>query len=226
MSRIVLLGPSSDEAARLSGSLTAADPDVHIVYVPDGGIADADTHDAVVIVSASAGHDDHLRRRVEAVLDAGLPVVVLLPGVDLFGLDPVRGHIDFCFPPFTPHEVLLRARAAAARAAGPGGPNMIRRGDLVIDVDSYQVTLEGRRIDLTFKEYELLRFLASSPGKAFSRQTLLRTVWGYDYFGGTRTVDVHVRRLRSKIDDVEHHFIETIWTVGYRFRGDDSPAGE
>ena len=226
MSRIVLLGPSPDEATRLSGSLTAADPDVQIVYVPDGGIADADTHDAVVIVSVSAGHDDHLRRRVEAVLDAGLPVVVLLPGVDLFGLDPARGHIGFCFPPFTPHEVLLRVRVAAARAAGPGGPNMIRRGELVIDVDSYQVTLEGRRIDLTFKEYELLRLLASSPGKAFSRETLLKTVWEYKYFGGTRTVDVHVRRLRSKIDDVEHHFIETIWNVGYRFRGDDPPAGE
>ena len=226
MSRIVLLGPSPEEAARLSGSLTAADPDLQIVHVPDGGIAAADTHDAVVIIAASAGRDDRLHRRVEAALDAGLPVVVLLPGVDLFGLDPARGHIDFCFPPFTPQEVLLRVRAAAARAAGPGGPNVIRRGELIVDVDSYQVTLEGRRIDLTFKEYELLRFLASSPGKAFSRETLLRTVWGYDYFGGTRTVDVHVRRLRSKIDDVEHHFIETIWNVGYRFRADDPPADE
>ena len=226
MTRVILLGPDPEEAVRLSGSLSAAHPELQLLCVPEGGIADADTDDSVGIVAVSAGREAHLRRRVEEALDAGLPVVVLLPAVDLFQLDPARGQIDFCFPPFTPHEVLLRVRALAARAAGPGGPNVIRRSELTIDVDRYQVTLEGRRIDLTYKEYELLRFLASSPGKAFSRETLLRTVWGYDYFGGTRTVDVHVRRLRSKIDDVEHHFIETVWNVGYRFRADSpEPSG-
>jgi len=226
MTRVILLGPDPEEADRLSGSLSAADPELQALCVHDGGLADADTADCVVIVAASTGREDRLRGRVQETLDAGLPAVVLLPGVDLFGLDPTRGQIDFCFPPFTPHEVLLRVRAVAARAAGPEGPNLIRRGELTIDVDRYQVTLEGRRINLTYKEYELLRFLASSPGKAFSRQTLLRTVWGYDYFGGTRTVDVHVRRLRSKIDDVQYHFIETVWNVGYRFRTDAPGAPE
>jgi len=226
MTRVILLGSDPKQAARLSGSLSAADPELQILRVPDGGISGADTDDSVVIVAVSAGQQAQLHSRVEEALDAGLPVVALLPGADLFELDPTRGEIDFCFPPFTPHEVLLRVRNVAARAAGPEGPNVIRRGDLTIDIDQYQVTLEGRRISLTFKEYELLRFLASSPGNAFSRETLLRTVWGYDYFGGTRTVDVHVRRLRSKIDDVRHHFIETIWNVGYRFRADSpGPSG-
>ena len=80
------------------------------------------------------------------------------------------------------------------------------------------MALKGRRIALRFKEYELLRLLATSPGRVFTRDALLRKIWGYDYFGGTRTVDVHIRRLRSKIEDAEHSFIETIWAVGYRFR--------
>jgi len=193
---------------------------VEILCVAAGSVRSADTDDAVVVVAAPVGHDRSVRDCVAEAIDAGLPVVVLLPGADLLGLDPARGNVDFCLPPFTPQEVLLRARAVARRAAGPEGPNVIRNGELVIDVDRYLVTVAGRGIGLTFKEYELLRFLASSPGTAFSRETLLRTVWGYDYFGGTRTVDVHVRRLRSKIDDVSHHFVETVRNVGYRFRAD------
>jgi DNA-binding response OmpR family regulator len=90
-----------------------------------------------------------------------------------------------------------------------------------MDLDRYEVTLVGRKIDLTYKEYELLKYLAMNPGRVFSREALLRSVWEYDYFGGTRTVDVHVRRLRSKIDDVKNGFIETVWNVGYRFRAPD-----
>ncbi|MBH66103.1 MAG: hypothetical protein CL784_06280 [Chloroflexi bacterium] len=96
--------------------------------------------------------------------------------------------------------------------------NIIVHGELVIDCDRYEVTRSGRKVDLTYKEYELLKYLASNPGRVFSRESLLRSVWEYDYFGGTRTVDVHIRRLRSKIDDVSNHFIETQWNVGYRFR--------
>ena len=80
------------------------------------------------------------------------------------------------------------------------------------------MTIRGDRVSLTFKEYELLKLLAENPGRVFSRYALLNQIWGYEYFGGTRTVDVHIRRLRSKIEDAEHNFIETIWNVGYRFR--------
>ena len=95
---------------------------------------------------------------------------------------------------------------------------MLRAGDMVIDLDRYEVSSRGRRIVLTYKEYQLLCLLASYPGKVYTREALLREIWGYDYFGGTRTVDVHIRRLRSKIEnDIDVKYIETIWNVGYRF---------
>ena len=89
--------------------------------------------------------------------------------------------------------------------------------NLKIDTEKYLVTLENKKIDLTFKELELLKVLASSPGRVFSRENLLKNIWDYDYYGGTRTVDVHVRRLRRKIEDHKYNFIETIWNVGYKF---------
>jgi DNA-binding response OmpR family regulator len=92
----------------------------------------------------------------------------------------------------------------------------IRLGALALDTDSYRVTASGRALDLTFKEFELLRFLASHPGRVFTRPTLLREVWGYDFYGGTRTVDVHVRRLRAKLGPEYEQLIETVRSVGYR----------
>lgn len=90
----------------------------------------------------------------------------------------------------------------------------------MIDPAQCEVTLEGEVVELTFKEYELLRFLASNRGRVFTREALLNWVWGYDYYGGERTVDVHVRRLRSKIEDSKHVFIETVRNIGYRFKKD------
>ena len=104
------------------------------------------------------------------------------------------------------------------KPAAPDAPGVIRVGDLVIDTNRYDVFVAGRPVLLTFKEYELLKLLASHPRRVFTREALLEQVWGYEYFGGTRTVDVHVRRLRSKTDDTTHTFIDTVWNVGYRFR--------
>jgi len=95
--------------------------------------------------------------------------------------------------------------------------DMIKAGDLIIDVSRYEVTLSGSKLELTFKEYELLKFLASNKGRVYSRDQLLDKIWGYDYYGGTRTVDVHIRRLRSKIEDRRHAFIETVRNIGYKF---------
>ena len=89
---------------------------------------------------------------------------------------------------------------------------------MTIDLVKYEVTLENRVIELTFKEYELLLYLASNKGRVFTREALLNKVWGFDYFGGDRTVDVHIRRLRSKIEDSEHTFIDTVRNIGYRFK--------
>ncbi len=114
-------------------------------------------------------------------------------------------------------EAELRVRLALLRRrAGAGGGVVVRLGPLAIDTDTYRVTAAGLPLDLTFKEFELLRFLAQQPGRVFTRPALLREVWGYDFYGGTRTVDVHVRRLRAKLGPEHEHLIETVRGVGYR----------
>jgi DNA-binding response OmpR family regulator len=111
----------------------------------------------------------------------------------------------------------LRVRLAMLRRrAGAGDGTMIRLGPLALDTETYRVTATGRPLDLTYKEFELLRFLASRPGRVFTRPALLREVWGYDFYGGTRTVDVHVRRLRAKLGPEHEQLIETVRSVGYR----------
>ncbi|HZD18967.1 MAG TPA: response regulator transcription factor, partial [Actinomycetota bacterium] len=102
------------------------------------------------------------------------------------------------------------------RRSGSGEGATVRLGPLVLDRDSYQVAVRGTPLDLTYKEFELLRFLAEHPGRAYTRPTLLREVWGYDFYGGTRTVDVHVRRLRAKLGPEHEWLIETLRGVGYR----------
>jgi len=100
----------------------------------------------------------------------------------------------------------------------------IRSGDVVIDEDSYTAKIKGRTLDLTFKEFELLKYLAQHPGRVFSRSQLLQEIWGYDYFGGTRTVDVHIRRLRSKLGPEFESVIDTVRNVGYRFSTSNNPV--
>jgi DNA-binding response OmpR family regulator len=119
-----------------------------------------------------------------------------------------------------PAEVEARLRIAVGRmsqAAGEDVPDEIRSGDLSIDEATYTARLRGRVLDLTFKEFELLKYLAQHPGRVFTRAQLLQEVWGYDYFGGTRTVDVHVRRLRAKLGTEYESLIGTVRNVGYRF---------
>jgi DNA-binding response OmpR family regulator len=115
-----------------------------------------------------------------------------------------------------PGEVDARLRLAIGKLM-PGTSGEIRSGDLVIDEPTYSVRLRGHSLDLTFKEFELLKFLAQHPGRVFTRSQLLQEVWGYDYFGGTRTVDVHVRRLRAKLGAEYEILIGTVRNVGYRF---------
>jgi DNA-binding response OmpR family regulator len=114
-------------------------------------------------------------------------------------------------------EAELRVRLAMLRRrAGAGDGTVVRLGPLAIDTETYRVTAAGRALDLTFKEFELLRFLAQHPGRVHTRPGLLREVWGYDFYGGTRTVDVHIRRLRAKLGPEHEHLIETVRGVGYR----------
>src|SRR5262249_39189593 len=130
-----------------------------------------------------------------------------------------------------PAEVEARLRLAIGRqaSAAPAAPDEIRSGDLSIDEATYTARLRARVLDLTFKEFELLKFLAQHPGRVFTRSHLLQEVWGYDYFGGTRTVDVHVRRLGAKPGAEHEALIGTVRNVGYRFvplKGGDDRRGQ
>ncbi|MBI5949090.1 MAG: response regulator transcription factor [Chloroflexi bacterium] len=113
-------------------------------------------------------------------------------------------------------EVARRIERALWRRHGIDSENFVNCGALTLDLSNYRVTVDGEALVMTFKEYELLRFLAMNAGRVFTREQLLNRVWGYDYFGGARTVDVHIRRIRSKIEIRGHSFIETVRNVGYR----------
>ncbi len=219
MSSIALLGFADAESERLAAGLGALDSSLKLVkFTSDTSKEElASIVEGAVVWGAGTGMAGP-SGMVHAAVDAGVPVVVVLPVVSLEGINAAREEIEVCFLPCTPEEVGLRLNIALSRNTPTDAPNTIVHGDLTIDCDRYEVTLKGRKVDLTYKEYELLKYLASNPGRVFSRESLLRSVWEYDYFGGTRTVDVHIRRLRSKIDDVSNHFIETQWNVGYRFR--------
>ena len=110
-----------------------------------------------------------------------------------------------------------RLRLLAWRAGRATGPEVVEYGDLVINLETYQAAVGGRPLDLTYMEHELLKFFATHPGKVFTRETLLSRVWGYEYYGGARTVDVHVRRLRAKLGEDHAGWIQTVRSVGYRF---------
>jgi len=165
--------------------------------------------------------DDYSRARELSRMikkERPLPVVAL---VNRERLDNVDRHLDiddFVVKPCEAREIELRAKRLLRRANNADNNDLIRCGDLVMDLVKYEVSVDGKPIMLTFKEYELLKFLAGNKGRVFTREALLNRVWGYDYYGGDRTVDVHVRRLRSKIEDSTHTFIETVRNIGYRLR--------
>lgn len=127
---------------------------------------------------------------------------------------------DFVVFPVPADELVARIRRAARRRAGAEGLDFLRFGDLAIDQAGYRVFVRDQQVELTYKEYELLRCLALNQDKVCSREMLLSQVWGYDFYGGARTVDVHIRRLRSKIEHSAHPLIETVRNVGYRFHVD------
>ena len=123
---------------------------------------------------------------------------------------------DFCLMPFHPAELEARLEHMLRRFDDGDDSAIISYGPLSLNVETYQAVVDGRALDLTYMEYELLRYLASQPGKVFGREILLSEVWGYDYYGGARTVDVHIRRLRSKLGEEHANLIATVRSVGYR----------
>jgi DNA-binding response OmpR family regulator len=153
---------------------------------------------------------------------SGVPVLVVVTEGGLavvshdWGIDDVLLHT--CGPAELEARIKLAiGRLAAERESADPDAHVIRTGEVVVDEATYTAKISGRPLDLTFKEFELLKFLAQHPGRVFTREQLLQEVWGYDYFGGTRTVDVHVRRLRAKLGPENETLIGTVRNVGYRF---------
>ena len=148
------------------------------------------------------------------------PVILITTEGGLAAVNHEWGLTDVLLVDASPAEIEVRIRLATTKVEAPNGfesSSEIKAGELSIDESTYSAKLRGRTLDLTFKEFELLKFLAQHPGRVFSRDQLLREVWGYDYFGGTRTVDVHVRRLRAKLGPENEHLIGTVRNVGYRY---------
>ena len=145
-------------------------------------------------------------------------ILVLVTGAQLPDLE-LRDDLfdDFCLAPFHPRELEARLRHLFFTHHVAGHHSFVEYAGLVLNLETYQASFGGSPLDLTYMEYELLKFLAQNPGKVFSRETLLSRVWGYEYFGGARTVDVHIRRLRAKLGEEHANLIQTVRSVGYRF---------
>jgi DNA-binding response OmpR family regulator len=152
------------------------------------------------------------------------PIILLL---DHYQLDDLTFREDlfddFVVGPFDVSELATRLRHRLRRAGNESVAPRIEHGGLSMNLETYQASIAGRVMDLTYMEYELLRFLATNPHRVFTRETLLSRVWGYEYYGGARTVDVHVRRLRAKLGEEYAHLIQTVRSVGYKF-GNTTPG--
>ena len=172
----------------------------------------------LVVLDLSALPGEELNIFLQRCKEAQIPVLALVSQESSSLMDPTLPVEDLIYAPLRDNELRSRVRRILWRTGSWDSGQVIRVGDLVIDQERYEIAVAGRRVILTFKEYQLLCLLATNPGRVYSREALLSRVWGYDYFGGTRTVDVHIRRLRSKVEDATHLFIETVRNVGYRFR--------
>lgn len=146
-----------------------------------------------------------------------LPVIALVSRHTT--LDAINDNSinDFILEPYNISELEIRIKRLLLTTVTDSS-ELITVGDLKIDQAKCEVSIGNKLVSLTFKEYELLKFLVTNKGRVFTRETLLDRVWGFDYFGGDRTVDVHIRRLRGKVEDAEHSFIETVRSIGYRFK--------
>lgn len=216
---IVILTDLTDDAGHVLPALDLLPHRASCVR-PDVGIMVSGPTHHVVLVDARA---DLVEARATCrVLRAGglsAPLLAVLTEAGLAAVHSDWGVDDVILAGSGPAEIEARLRLATGRteAETEAGRSVIRAGDLFIDPDTYAARLKGRPLDLTYKEFELLRHLAQHPGRVFSRDQLVREVWGYDYFGGTRTVDVHVRRLRAKLGSENEGMIGTVRQVGYKF---------
>jgi DNA-binding response OmpR family regulator len=182
----------------------------------DGASGTAKPPDLALILG-----DPGVCARIERDEDLGdVPVVVAVDGDEIDAGSTVHEGHELIVLPLRPGELRARIARARQRVAGVADDDVVRVGSLEVNLATYQVAVDGRPLDLTYLEYELLKFLVTHPGRVFSREALLSRVWGFDYYGGARTVDVHVRRVRAKLGTEHAGRIKTVRSVGYRFEGD------
>ena len=177
----------------------------------------------LIILDLKAPGPDAARHCRDVHSHLGIPIIVISPDTEVDAkvhrLD--RGADDYVVKPFDCKELTARIRAVLRRTGAPapeaGGRRIARYKGLTINLGNYMVTCRGTQIEMPPKEIELLYFLASSPDQVFTREQLLSRIWGYDYAGDTRTVDVHIKRIREKLGTSQHWAITTVWGVGYKF---------
>jgi DNA-binding response OmpR family regulator len=223
LSIVLLLTDAHEPAAEILPSLSLLAHEVRTAPASATAANGGSGTDAILV---DARRDLVQIRRLLRLLrgaEMSVPVLAIVSEGGWAAVTADWGADDVILHTAGPGEVDARLRLAIGRLA-PAVSGEIRSGDLVIDEPTYSVRLRGHSLDLTFKEFELLKFLAQHPGRVFTRSQLLQEVWGYDYFGGTRTVDVHVRRLRAKLGGEHEALIGTVRNVGYRFvpvKGDE-----
>jgi DNA-binding response OmpR family regulator len=222
MSTLLLLTSALQPSAEVMPALALLGHQVKILPAEGSALLVAPDSDLLLVDGRQdlAGSRDLCRLIRTTGTDVPVLLIVTEGGLSVvnhdWGMDDVVLHT--CGPAELEARIKLSiGRLNAALDADDPEAHVIRSGEVVIDEAAYTAKIHGRTLDLTFKEFELLKFLAQHPGRVFSRQQLLQEVWGYDYFGGTRTVDVHVRRLRAKLGLENETLIGTVRNVGYRF---------
>ncbi|TGN63698.1 response regulator transcription factor [Nocardioides eburneiflavus] len=221
MSALLLLTSALQPSAEVLPGLALLAHTVKIVPAQGSALLDAPESDLVLVDGRQdlAAARDLCRLIRTTGTEAPVLLIVTEGGLAVVAHD--WGMDDVVLHTCGPAELDARIRLAVGRssATAPDDPtaHVIHRGEVVVDDATYTARIGGRPLDLTYKEFELLKYLAQHPGRVFSREQLLQEVWGYDYFGGTRTVDVHVRRLRAKLGTEHEHHIGTVRNVGYRF---------
>lgn len=192
---------------------------IHVALKDTGAEELVPIHPEIILIDATGdlATAEDATRRLALAWEIGLPPIIVI--VDQEGVARFRFEVgvdDFLVTTASVGEISARLALVSRRSGKSDEAAVLKVGDLTVNPENYQVYVRGRPLDLTYKEFELLKFLAQRPGRVCDRDLLLREVWGYDYYGGTRTVDVHIRRLRAKLG-VEHEtLIETIRNVGYR----------
>ena len=222
MSRVLLLTNTSGASAEVLPALALLQHQVRIMPAEASILVDAPDMDVVLV---DARRELPAAKSLTTLLTStglGCPVIAIATEGALSAVSADWGIDDVILDTAGPAEVDARIRIAIGRylaliTSTDPSTGETRTGDVVIDENSYTARIKGRALDLTFKEFELLKYLAQHPGRVFSRAQLLQEIWGYDYFGGTRTVDVHIRRLRSKLGPEFESIIGTVRNVGYRF---------